>query len=350
MLRSKTAQMGKTAVLRQNGVEVLVASIRQQPIHRETFSHLGIDPRGAQDRRAEKLGALPRRIPADRRGGHHLRVARHEPRRSGRLHLRASYAPASGAGPAADVSASRFFFVAALAARLLRLCSRVIARDGSARNVRRGLLGRWHDVSRRSRMRRRLGCGCLGAAISATAAATSALCSSICRASAAAASAASCIACAAAARIRFSLPGLFARHAAGLPRALAPHLLLGLPRALGREPRGLQRGGAARLLLRRHGLPPPRRGALPRRPCARPSRPPIAACRSLGLAPRAVAIARDPLLQRVARLHRPEHRLRGGAARAARRPRPARRARTAASGRRRRGSRARSSRPPSRWC
>jgi microcystin degradation protein MlrC len=45
MLRSKTAQMGKTAVLKQNGVEVLVASIRQQPIHRETFSHLGIDPR-----------------------------------------------------------------------------------------------------------------------------------------------------------------------------------------------------------------------------------------------------------------------------------------------------------------
>jgi microcystin degradation protein MlrC len=44
MLRSKTAQMGKTAVLKQNGVEVLVASIRQQPIHRETFSHLGIDP------------------------------------------------------------------------------------------------------------------------------------------------------------------------------------------------------------------------------------------------------------------------------------------------------------------
>jgi microcystin degradation protein MlrC len=45
MLRSKTAQMGKTAVLKQNGVEVLVASIRQQPIHRETFSHLGVDPR-----------------------------------------------------------------------------------------------------------------------------------------------------------------------------------------------------------------------------------------------------------------------------------------------------------------
>jgi microcystin degradation protein MlrC len=45
MLRSKTAQMGKTAVLKQNGVEVLVASIRQQPIHRETFSHVGVDPR-----------------------------------------------------------------------------------------------------------------------------------------------------------------------------------------------------------------------------------------------------------------------------------------------------------------
>jgi len=45
MMRSKTAQMGKTAVLRQNGVEVLVASIRQQPIHTETFSHVGIDPR-----------------------------------------------------------------------------------------------------------------------------------------------------------------------------------------------------------------------------------------------------------------------------------------------------------------
>ena len=45
MLRSKTAQMGKTAVLKQDGVEVLVISIRQQPIHTETFSHLGIDPR-----------------------------------------------------------------------------------------------------------------------------------------------------------------------------------------------------------------------------------------------------------------------------------------------------------------
>ena len=52
MLRSKIAQMGKTAVLKQDGVEVLVATIRQQPIHRETFSHLGIDPR---DRRIVAL-------------------------------------------------------------------------------------------------------------------------------------------------------------------------------------------------------------------------------------------------------------------------------------------------------
>ena len=52
MLRSKTVEMGKTAVLKQDGVEVLVASIRQQPIHRETFSHLGIDPR------ARKIVAL----------------------------------------------------------------------------------------------------------------------------------------------------------------------------------------------------------------------------------------------------------------------------------------------------
>jgi microcystin degradation protein MlrC len=45
MLRSKVAQMGKTALLKQDGVEVLVISIRQQPIHREAFSHIGVDPR-----------------------------------------------------------------------------------------------------------------------------------------------------------------------------------------------------------------------------------------------------------------------------------------------------------------
>jgi len=45
MLRSKVAQMGKTAVLKQDEVEVLIISIRQQPIHTEAFSHIGVDPR-----------------------------------------------------------------------------------------------------------------------------------------------------------------------------------------------------------------------------------------------------------------------------------------------------------------
>lgn len=43
MLRAAETNMGKTALLAQNGVEVLVASIRQQPIHREAFTHLGVD-------------------------------------------------------------------------------------------------------------------------------------------------------------------------------------------------------------------------------------------------------------------------------------------------------------------
>jgi microcystin degradation protein MlrC len=43
MLRAVNTSMGPTAVLAQDGVEVLVASIRQQPIHRETFTHIGID-------------------------------------------------------------------------------------------------------------------------------------------------------------------------------------------------------------------------------------------------------------------------------------------------------------------
>jgi microcystin degradation protein MlrC len=43
MLRGPETNMGKTALLAQNGVEVLVASIRQQPVHREVFTHLGID-------------------------------------------------------------------------------------------------------------------------------------------------------------------------------------------------------------------------------------------------------------------------------------------------------------------
>jgi microcystin degradation protein MlrC len=44
MLRTAETTMGPTAVLAKDGVEVLVATIRQQPIHREVFSHLGIDP------------------------------------------------------------------------------------------------------------------------------------------------------------------------------------------------------------------------------------------------------------------------------------------------------------------
>jgi len=43
MLRAAVANMGPTALLRQNGVEVLVATLRQQPVHKETFSHLGVD-------------------------------------------------------------------------------------------------------------------------------------------------------------------------------------------------------------------------------------------------------------------------------------------------------------------
>ena len=43
MLRAAETNMGKTALLSQNGVEVLVASIRQQPVHREVFTHLGVD-------------------------------------------------------------------------------------------------------------------------------------------------------------------------------------------------------------------------------------------------------------------------------------------------------------------
>ena len=43
MLRAATATMGPTALLAKDGVEVLVATIRQQPVHKETFSHLGVD-------------------------------------------------------------------------------------------------------------------------------------------------------------------------------------------------------------------------------------------------------------------------------------------------------------------
>jgi microcystin degradation protein MlrC len=43
MLRAAETSMGKTALLRQGGVDVLVATIRQQPIHRESFTHIGVD-------------------------------------------------------------------------------------------------------------------------------------------------------------------------------------------------------------------------------------------------------------------------------------------------------------------
>ena len=43
MLRAAETNMGPTALLALNGVEVLVATIRQQPIHREVFTHLGVD-------------------------------------------------------------------------------------------------------------------------------------------------------------------------------------------------------------------------------------------------------------------------------------------------------------------
>jgi microcystin degradation protein MlrC len=43
MLRDAENRMGPTALLRREGVEVVVATIRQQPIHREVFTHLGVD-------------------------------------------------------------------------------------------------------------------------------------------------------------------------------------------------------------------------------------------------------------------------------------------------------------------
>ena len=43
MLRAAVANMGPTALLAKDGVEVLVATIRQQPVHKETFTHLGVD-------------------------------------------------------------------------------------------------------------------------------------------------------------------------------------------------------------------------------------------------------------------------------------------------------------------
>jgi microcystin degradation protein MlrC len=43
MQHAPEIKMGPTALLRRDGVEVLVASIRQQPLHREVFTHIGVD-------------------------------------------------------------------------------------------------------------------------------------------------------------------------------------------------------------------------------------------------------------------------------------------------------------------
>jgi microcystin degradation protein MlrC len=43
MLRAAQTEMGPSALLRREGVEVVVGTIRQQPIHREAFTHLGVD-------------------------------------------------------------------------------------------------------------------------------------------------------------------------------------------------------------------------------------------------------------------------------------------------------------------
>jgi microcystin degradation protein MlrC len=43
MLHAPETDMGPTALLARDGVEVLVASIRQQPLHREVFTHIGVD-------------------------------------------------------------------------------------------------------------------------------------------------------------------------------------------------------------------------------------------------------------------------------------------------------------------
>jgi microcystin degradation protein MlrC len=43
MLRAAVTSMGPTALLAKDGVEVLVATIRQQPVHKEAFSHIGVD-------------------------------------------------------------------------------------------------------------------------------------------------------------------------------------------------------------------------------------------------------------------------------------------------------------------
>jgi microcystin degradation protein MlrC len=46
MLRAVETRMGPTALLEREGLGVVVATIRQQPIHQEAFTHLGLDLAG----------------------------------------------------------------------------------------------------------------------------------------------------------------------------------------------------------------------------------------------------------------------------------------------------------------
>lgn len=43
MLHAPQTEMGPTALVAREGVSVLIASIRQQPLHREAFTHIGVD-------------------------------------------------------------------------------------------------------------------------------------------------------------------------------------------------------------------------------------------------------------------------------------------------------------------
>jgi microcystin degradation protein MlrC len=44
MLGDSACTMGPAAVIRKEGVSILVASIRQQPLSRNTLAHMGLDP------------------------------------------------------------------------------------------------------------------------------------------------------------------------------------------------------------------------------------------------------------------------------------------------------------------
>jgi len=50
--------LGQTALLSQQGVKVLAATIRQQPIHREVFDHLGVDLKSQSIVALKRLSSL----------------------------------------------------------------------------------------------------------------------------------------------------------------------------------------------------------------------------------------------------------------------------------------------------